>query len=151
MIDDTMYDSTISILNENGCILRLDQNKNETKPKNGYKTKRHEFALTQDQIDRAVDILVNHANGVYGKGNRNEFTLCYAGHLSSNRIGLDSALLFCRTLCNLIKDEELDSRILTVKSTYSKQYAGESVKGKSGLIESFARYNSGINIKQKIF
>ena len=67
------------------------------------------------------------------KGGRNEATLSLAGMLAIGNMPRDRAEVFIRGVCAGAVDEEVESRVATLHSTYDKHERGENITGKRTL------------------
>lgn len=72
--------------------------------------------LTSEQSDAFLEWLLP----IYKKGDRNRYAMGVAGILLKDGFSLDSALAFVQYLCDITQDEEVKSRLETVRHTYRK-------------------------------
>jgi hypothetical protein len=149
---DTLYGTFISVLDSKGHLIetptfesegRDGKNRKKVSPENILKEDSRR-ALTQAQIDDAIIILATESGGSYSPdgGSRNTCTLHYGAYFFKSNIKLESTQAFCTGLCAYTNDDELTSRLKTIENTYDRGYNGESIKGKSGLLEVFKRFNN---------
>ena len=96
--------------------------------------------LKPEQIDKAVDIIVNRSNS-YVMHSRNDFVYGLSGHLFHNGIPEISASCIVGKLCKAANDEDVNDRLDVVAETYKKGNAGKLIKGISQLKYLLAKYN----------
>ncbi|MGB6530220.1 MAG: hypothetical protein WBF33_19125, partial [Candidatus Nitrosopolaris sp.] len=96
--------------------------------------------LKPEQIDKALDIIVNRSNS-YVMHSRNDFVYGLSGHLFHNGISEISASNLVGKLCKATNDEDINDRLDVVTETYKKGKAGKLVKGISQLKYLLAKYN----------
>jgi hypothetical protein len=72
--------------------------------------------LTTEQSDAFLEWLLP----IYKKGDRNKCAMGVAGILLKDGFSLDSALAFVQHVCDITQDEEVKSRLETVRHTYRK-------------------------------
>jgi Bifunctional DNA primase/polymerase, N-terminal len=72
--------------------------------------------LTSEQSDAFLEWLLP----IYKRGDRNRYAMGVAGILLKDGFSLDSALAFVQHLCDITQDEEVKSRLETVRHTYRK-------------------------------
>jgi hypothetical protein len=163
LIGDTLYRDCLSTMHSKGYIIKIptfesngEGNNNRTRKKISPENIPREDsrrALTQDQIDDAIIVLATRSGGSYseGSGSRNTCTLHYCAYFFKNNIKLESTRAFCTDLCAYTTDNELDSRLRTIEGTYDRGYDDESIKGKSGLLELFKKFNGNdSNLAERI-
>jgi hypothetical protein len=98
-------------------------------------------SLTTEQIDKAVDVILNHSNS-YTEYARNDFVFGLAGHLFHNLISESSTTRLVGKLCKEAKDEEADERSDVVTETYKKGRTGKPIRGISQLKYLLTKYNN---------
>jgi hypothetical protein len=72
--------------------------------------------LTEEQEQAFLDWLLP----IYKKGDRNHSVMGVSGILLKDGYSLDCALCFVKHLCDITNDEEVESRLETVRHTYRK-------------------------------
>ena len=97
--------------------------------------------LTTEQIDKAVDVILNHSNS-YFESARNDLVFGLAGHSFHNLISESSTTKLVGKLCKQAKDEETDERLDVVTETYKKRKTGKPIRGISQLKYLVAKYNN---------
>ena len=109
----------------------------------GLQQQRHEpnRSLTTEQIDKAVDVILNHSNS-YVEYARNDFVFGLAGHLFHNLITESNTTRLVGKLCKEAHDEEADERLDVVTETYKKGKTGKPIRGISQLKYLLAKYNN---------
>jgi Bifunctional DNA primase/polymerase, N-terminal len=98
---------------------------------NNSKTTEANKVLTPEQMES----LLKRTIPEYRRGSRNETVFRLSGELYKRGYSLDSALEFFTELCRITNDEEIESRLETVRRTYDKN--ASDVAGLGGTLDDF--------------
>lgn len=85
--------------------------------------------MLYDLSDEMISTTIAYFTPYYIVNHRNDFALAFSGPAWHAKISEDSAGKILSQLVDSTKDEEIKSRLLTLRATYEKAIRGESVTG----------------------
>jgi hypothetical protein len=100
--------------------------KSEEIGSSGRKDKQERVSATlHDLSEEAIETSIAYLTPYYIKSHRNDFTLPFSGAAWYSKVSEESAAKILEGICTRTNDEETDSRLQTLHTTYQKALNGE--------------------------